>query len=123
MFKYAIIILHLQDIPVLFTNSLHLHRPFALHAALKACERFTFTLTGEISDTNDVNWNWGDYVSMTVDEPDLSYGMKTGQCRNLPAVVEGGKNYCGMDVVGDFSEQPPRIPTAQVYLELSEGTE
>ncbi len=92
-------------------------------AALKAGERYTFTLTDEISGTNDVNWHWGDYVAMTVDEPGLSYGMITVRGWNLPAAAEGGKNYCGMDVIGDFGEPPVRIPSAQVYLELPEGYE
>lgn len=90
---------------------------------LKAGERVVLDLTDAISDCNDEDWYWGDYVSAGVDLPFLDYGMRTGARWDLPAATEGETNVCAMDAIGDFGEPPTRIPSAQVVLEMPEGSE
>lgn len=88
---------------------------------LKAGDRVVLDLTDSISDNNSVHWGWNDYVCVRVDLPYMDHGTRTGNSWDLPAVTEGEPNCCGLLSAG--GSESDNIPSAQVVLEMPDGTE
>ena len=83
-------------------------------AVIREGDKVILHLSLNLTDSNDKDYHFGEYVSVKRDIPDMAIGTAYSGFAKFTATAEGEPDGCSVTAIGDWGNPPVRITSATV---------